>query len=133
MKWTKVSERMEVTASNLSGSVFSDVNISGAVFENVNLSGAHFDDVNMSAWTLHNVNLTGLKVTDANMAGAAISDALLTGMTINGILVTDLLAAYRSRFAGDPAATNLENWQAFEDDNPGAFAGMYNFWIQKSQ
>ncbi|OAI43497.1 hypothetical protein AYO42_06105 [Rhizomicrobium sp. SCGC AG-212-E05] len=43
----------------------------------------------------------------------------------------DVLAAYRKRFADDPAATNLAYWQAFEADNPDIFAGMYQFWVQK--
>lgn len=42
------------------------------------------------------------------------------------------LAAYRRRFPGDPAATDLENWDAFENDNPDAFARMYVFWVQKT-
>jgi hypothetical protein len=42
-----------------------------------------------------------------------------------------ILHAYRKRFPGDPAATNLNHWQAFESDNPDTFLGMYNFWIQK--
>ena len=46
-------------------------------------------------------------------------------------LDADVLAAYRARFADDPAAINLSNWQAFEADNPDTFAGMYQFWVQK--
>ena len=41
------------------------------------------------------------------------------------------LAAYRARFADDPAAISLDNWQQFEADNPDTFAGMYQFWVQK--
>jgi 2-polyprenyl-3-methyl-5-hydroxy-6-metoxy-1,4-benzoquinol methylase len=41
------------------------------------------------------------------------------------------LLAYRRRFAGDPAATNLQNWHTFEGENPDTFSGMYRFWIQK--
>jgi len=41
------------------------------------------------------------------------------------------LQAYRRRFADDPAATNLDHWQAFENDNPDTFSRMYVFWIQK--
>jgi tetratricopeptide (TPR) repeat protein/2-polyprenyl-3-methyl-5-hydroxy-6-metoxy-1,4-benzoquinol methylase len=41
------------------------------------------------------------------------------------------LQAYRRRFAGDPAATNLRNWHEFEKDNPDTFSRMYQFWIQK--
>jgi tetratricopeptide (TPR) repeat protein/2-polyprenyl-3-methyl-5-hydroxy-6-metoxy-1,4-benzoquinol methylase len=42
------------------------------------------------------------------------------------------LLAYRRRFPGDPAATNLRNWDTFESENPDTFSGMYRFWIQKN-
>ena len=42
------------------------------------------------------------------------------------------LQAYRRRFSGDPAATDLRRWEAFENDNPDTFSGMYVFWIQKN-
>jgi Flp pilus assembly protein TadD/2-polyprenyl-3-methyl-5-hydroxy-6-metoxy-1,4-benzoquinol methylase len=41
------------------------------------------------------------------------------------------LLAYQRRFAGDPAATNFQNWHIFESENPDTFSGMYRFWIQK--
>ncbi|HEY2836970.1 MAG TPA: methyltransferase domain-containing protein, partial [Rhizomicrobium sp.] len=41
------------------------------------------------------------------------------------------LGAYRQRFPGDPATTDLQNWDAFEAERPDTFAGMYVFWIQK--
>jgi SAM-dependent methyltransferase len=40
--------------------------------------------------------------------------------------------AYRRRFPADPAAVDLANWATFEDENPSAFAQMYQFWIQKA-
>jgi tetratricopeptide (TPR) repeat protein/SAM-dependent methyltransferase len=42
-----------------------------------------------------------------------------------------MFQAYRERFPNDLAATNLEQWQIFERENPDCFAGMYQFWIQK--
>ena len=42
-----------------------------------------------------------------------------------------ILGRYLQRFPGDRAATNLENWHAFEIDAPETFAGMYQFWVQK--
>ena len=39
--------------------------------------------------------------------------------------------AYRKRFPGDRAEADLEQWQRFENDNPDAFIGMYQFWVQK--
>ncbi len=43
----------------------------------------------------------------------------------------DVLHAYRLRFPDDRAATNLSQWQIFENENPDTFFGMYQFWIQK--
>jgi tetratricopeptide (TPR) repeat protein/2-polyprenyl-3-methyl-5-hydroxy-6-metoxy-1,4-benzoquinol methylase len=42
-----------------------------------------------------------------------------------------VLHRYRVRFTDDPTGSNLRNWASFEADNPGTFAGMYQFWIQK--
>ncbi len=42
-----------------------------------------------------------------------------------------VLHAYKLRFHDDRAATNLEQWQIFENENPDTFIGMYQFWIQK--
>ena len=70
MKIHEQKDRLAVTKSDISGSLFDDVNLSGATYENVNmsggkyhninLSGCSFDDLNMSGWTVHNVNLSGL-------------------------------------------------------------------------
>ena len=43
-----------------------------------------------------------------------------------------ILRAYQQKFPDDRAATNLEQWQSFENDNPDTFGNMYQFWIQKS-
>ncbi|MBI1887913.1 MAG: methyltransferase domain-containing protein [Nitrosomonadales bacterium] len=43
----------------------------------------------------------------------------------------EVIHAYKQRFPDDHAATNLEQWQIFENENPGTFYGMYQFWIQK--
>jgi SAM-dependent methyltransferase/Flp pilus assembly protein TadD len=37
---------------------------------------------------------------------------------------------YATRFPNDPAMTNLDNWDAFEQDNPATFDTMYRFWVQ---
>jgi tetratricopeptide (TPR) repeat protein/SAM-dependent methyltransferase len=42
------------------------------------------------------------------------------------------MRAYKRRFRDDPAAANLAHWDAFENDHPDTFSGMYVFWIQKS-
>jgi SAM-dependent methyltransferase len=40
-------------------------------------------------------------------------------------------AAYSAAFPGDPAATDLTNWDAFERANPTTFRHMYQFWVRK--
>ena len=55
-----------------------------------------------------------------------------TGLSLLGFEIGhDVLYAYRRRFPDDPAAVNLEHWQAFETDHPDTFAAMYIFWVQK--
>jgi 2-polyprenyl-3-methyl-5-hydroxy-6-metoxy-1,4-benzoquinol methylase len=39
-------------------------------------------------------------------------------------------AGYRTRFPDDPAMTDLDRWHVFETENPLAFVGMYQFWVQ---
>lgn len=39
--------------------------------------------------------------------------------------------AYLAKFPDDPTAVNLANWNAFENENPKTFSGMYQFWIQR--
>jgi hypothetical protein len=55
------------------------------------------------------------------------NNLILLGFELDGAA----MAEYRKRFTDDPAATNLDNWQAFEADHPQTFIGMYNFWVQK--
>src|ERR1035437_867681 len=50
------------------------------------------------------------------------------GFEIDG----DVLHAYKLRFPHDPAATNLGQWQTFENENSDTFAGMYQQCIQKT-
>jgi hypothetical protein len=38
--------------------------------------------------------------------------------------------AYRSRFPGDAAMTDLDLWNRLELEQPAAFEGMYQFWCQ---
>ena len=38
---------------------------------------------------------------------------------------------YREKFPEDAAMTNLALWDRFEQENPRAFIGMYQFWLQK--
>ena len=43
-----------------------------------------------------------------------------------------VIDAYVRRFPGDHAATDLPQWQLFENENPDTFRSMYQFWVQKS-
>jgi len=45
----------------------------------------------------------------------------------------DLIAEYKARFPQDPNMTNLENWDAFEKDNPTTFKEMMQFWCIKKR
>ena len=103
--------RLQVTDSDLSGSVYDDVESCPAAatsnrqscpaaVSNVNLSGCTFDDLNMSGWRVHHVNLSGLKIDRANLAGASIVNSRLDGMTIDGIEVTELMAAWKANERG---------------------------------
>jgi 2-polyprenyl-3-methyl-5-hydroxy-6-metoxy-1,4-benzoquinol methylase len=54
-------------------------------------------------------------------------------LTFLGFELDDaVLDAYRRRFPQDQPATDLRNWELFEQENPGMFAAMYVFWIQKA-
>jgi tetratricopeptide (TPR) repeat protein/2-polyprenyl-3-methyl-5-hydroxy-6-metoxy-1,4-benzoquinol methylase len=43
-----------------------------------------------------------------------------------------VLRSYKSRFPGDAAATNLDQWRVYEEENSSTFVGMYQFWVQKA-
>jgi SAM-dependent methyltransferase len=43
-----------------------------------------------------------------------------------------LIRRFRARFPQADAVSDLGLWQDFETENPGAFAGMYQFWIRKN-
>ena len=47
MKIDGEKHRLEVTNSDLSGSVYDDVNLSGSTYENVDMSGGIYHDVNL--------------------------------------------------------------------------------------
>lgn len=54
------------------------------------------------------------------------------GLALLGFAIDpQVVHAYRLRFPEDRAAVNLAQWQGFENDNPGTFLGMYQFWVQK--
>jgi SAM-dependent methyltransferase len=43
-----------------------------------------------------------------------------------------VIRAYKNRFPNDPAATNLDQWRIYEEENPTTFLAMYQFWVQKT-
>ena len=43
-----------------------------------------------------------------------------------------IIGQFRGRFPQPDALSDLGRWQGFEAENPGAFAGMYQFWIRKN-
>lgn len=49
---------------------------------------------------------------------------------IGFLLRPEIAAQYTLRFPDDAPRTRLENWHAFELENPGTFAGMYQFYVQ---
>ena len=52
------------------------------------------------------------------------------GLTFIGFEPRDF-RQYLMCFPEDTAKTNLENWEAFEIENPGTFPNMFQFWVQK--
>jgi SAM-dependent methyltransferase len=46
-------------------------------------------------------------------------------------LIPEVTEKYAKRFPKDEAATNLDLWNQFEQENPDTFASMYQFWVQK--
>ncbi len=58
----------------------------------------------------------------------AAHDLRFLGFVIDGAVI----ARYRQRFPEDPAATDLDRWDAFEAEHPAMFGRMYQFWVQKA-
>ena len=46
-------------------------------------------------------------------------------------LPPSVVSEYARRYPKDRSRTDLDQWHAFESDVPGAFPGMYEFWVQK--
>jgi SAM-dependent methyltransferase/tetratricopeptide (TPR) repeat protein len=70
----------------------------------------------------HRMTLTGIE------SFLRDNDLAFLGFEINA----NFLRAYKRRFPDDRTATNLAQWQTFENENPDTFIGMYNFWVQKA-
>ncbi|MBI5430500.1 MAG: tetratricopeptide repeat protein, partial [Nitrosomonadales bacterium] len=70
----------------------------------------------------HHMTLTGIE------AFLRDNNLMFLGFEIDA----DILHAYKQRFPDDRTATNLGQWEIFENENPDTFYGMYQFWIQKA-
>ena len=46
-------------------------------------------------------------------------------------LEAGVASQYRAMYPNDAAMTDLASWDEFERHQPGAFSGMYQFWVQK--
>ena len=46
-------------------------------------------------------------------------------------LSMSLAGQYMARFPQDPTLTDLDNWHAFEAENPHSFTSMYDFVLRK--
>jgi tetratricopeptide (TPR) repeat protein/SAM-dependent methyltransferase len=54
------------------------------------------------------------------------------GMRFNGFIpFGTILRSFTARYPERSALTDLDCWHAFETEHPAAFAGMYQFWVQK--
>ena len=54
------------------------------------------------------------------------------GLDFVGFLLEPaVVGKYRERFPFDKPRTNLDNWNAFEDEFPHTFISTYAFWVQK--
>ena len=69
------------------------------------------------------MNLCTLPVTDGKVAFGS--------MTIDAVNGRDrLVVCPHAVFSGDPGLADLRNWDHYEEENPGAFARMYQFWVR---
>ena len=61
-------------------------------------------------------------------------DLAMLGLRFAGFVTTPAVAArYRERYPGDARMTDLGSWDAFEEEFPDTFAGMYVFWVRKQR
>ncbi len=49
------------------------------------------------------------------------------------LLPKPIKSAYEKYFPEDKKQTNLQNWAKFEEQHPRTFAGMYQFWVSKTE
>ncbi len=49
------------------------------------------------------------------------------------LLPKPVKSLYEKYFPEDKKQTNLQNWATFEEKHPNTFAGMYQFWVSKTE
>lgn len=96
IKMHRMTERLDVNDTDLSGSKFNDANLSGTVFNQINFTGAAFNDSNMAGWHVNDVNLSGSRFQNINLSGVTFSNCRITGVTLDGMPLEDLVRAYKS-------------------------------------
>src|SRR5262249_22456750 len=102
-----------------------DLLADGAQFKNVVGSGDFFSMSNCRDLLFH---VQEHRLTIPQIAGF-IAD---NGLAFVRFDLNHLTAQrYRTKFPNDAAMADLAGWDAFERENPGTFAGMYQFWVQK--
>ncbi|AHG49610.1 hypothetical protein RLEG12_01690 (plasmid) [Rhizobium leguminosarum bv. trifolii CB782] len=95
MKLHRMTERLDVNDTDLSGSRFNDANLSGTSFNQINFSGARFNDSNMSGWFVNDVNLSGSRFQNINLSGVAFSNCSMPGAMLDGVPLEEIVEAYR--------------------------------------
>jgi hypothetical protein len=54
------------------------------------------------------------------------------GLSFLGFIVEPAVrVAFRRRFPEEGSESSLERWDAFENEFPDTFAGMYVFWVRR--
>ncbi|MDB4169434.1 class I SAM-dependent methyltransferase, partial [Planktomarina sp.] len=53
------------------------------------------------------------------------------GLKFCGFESNKIVSHFKKIYAGASDPYNLDRWQSYEEANPGAFGGMYQFWCQK--
>ena len=54
------------------------------------------------------------------------------GLKFCGFESAKIVSHFKLIYAGASDPYNLDRWQSYEEANPGAFGGMYQFWCQKT-
>ena len=53
------------------------------------------------------------------------------GLKFCGFESAEIVSHFKRTYSGASDPYDLDKWQTYEEANPGAFGGMYQFWCQK--